>query len=167
MADDPGGGRGQSISEVHVMDTTPLANDEHPNINVPDNSGVCETNSNQLVNDGLLCCILKAISSFGNNSELVAAVGRVTSEAEVKTSWVKLFNYIDNAYDESRKMKIKDIKRQSKKIMLDDIVAQLRKKELCGDFHNFVLPWFYTIKDFKSDSEMMSDAFTQETRKES
>ena len=74
--------------------------------------------TNGFVNDGLLCSIVKAISTCDNDVELIAAIGRQISEAEVKISHSKLFNYFDEVYDETRKVKIKDIKRQSKNLTL-------------------------------------------------
>ena len=101
-----------------------------------------DLSTKNLVNDGLLCSILKATSRFASDSELVTAIGHVTSEAEVKISWTKLFTYFDDVLDETRKVKVIDIKRQSKKLMIEDMVKQLKRKDLGQALDNFVLPGF-------------------------
>ena len=68
--------------------------------------------------------------------------------------------------DDVRKIKVKDIKRQSKKVMVEDIVSHLKKKEKSGDLHNFVLPWYYNAKDFLNENEKMSDTWQKETAKD-
>jgi len=62
----------------------------------------------QVIVDGLLCSIVKANSRSPNEYELVAAIERKISEVEIKKSWWKLFNYFCDAYDDVRKMKIKE-----------------------------------------------------------
>ena len=62
----------------------------------------------RVIVDGLLCNIIKANSRSPNEQELVAAIGRCISEAEIKESWWKLFNYYSEACDETRKVKVKD-----------------------------------------------------------
>ena len=143
--DDPGGG-------TNVSNQTRCVN--------------CDLSTKDLVNDGLICSIIKATSTFASDNELVTAVGYVTSEAEVKIAWTKLFSYFNDVYDDSRKVKIIDIKRQSKKLMIEDMVKQLKRKDLGQALDNFVLPWFYVIKDFKSDEQRLSETFVNETAKD-
>ena len=63
-------------------------------------------------------------------------------------------------------MKVIDIKRQSKKLIIEDMVRQLRWKDLGQSLDNFVLPWFYVIRDFKDDNQRVSDVFLRESAKD-
>ena len=60
--------------------------------------------------DGLLCNIIKALSTSSSDCELISAIERKVPEVEVKTSWWKFFNYFEDAIDEARKIKIKILK---------------------------------------------------------
>ena len=80
-----------------------------------------------LLADGLLGCIAKALSRSPSLGEFVSVIVRDSNESEVKNSWTKLFNhsYFSEAFDAVQKKKIKDINRQTTKNMVDDIVTQL------------------------------------------
>ena len=66
-----------------------------------------------VVVDGLLCSIIKSLPLSDNGSELTATIDCGVPEVEVKNSWWKLLNYFENAVDEARKVKIKDIRSPS------------------------------------------------------
>ena len=113
----------------------------------------------KLVVDGLLCCIAKALSRDANHAELTAIVDRECNELEVKSSWVKLFEFYHDAYDAGQKKFIKDINRQTSK---NRIVNQLGKADKQSDFEFLVMPWNYSVIDMKTDSEKLSDIIVQE-----
>ena len=117
----------------------------------------------QVIVDGLLCSVIKAISRSPKESELIAAIDRVMMEVEIKASWWKLFSFYSDAWDEGRKMKIKDIKRKSNKLMIEDMVSYLKKTDIGVDHDMFVLPWYYTMKTFETDSQRMSNVWEKET----
>ena len=58
--------------------------------------------------DGLLCCILRAMSRSGASADLASEIERTASESEVKASWIKLFTHFNDAMDTTRKKKIID-----------------------------------------------------------
>ena len=93
----------------------------------------------QVIVDGLLCSIIKATSVSANDNDLIAAIVREMTETEIKASWWKLFNYYSDAWDEGRKMKVKDIKRTSNKVMIEDIGTQVKKKDIGSDLDIFVI----------------------------
>ena len=104
--------------------------------------------------------------STTTDSDLITALDHDISEVEIKESWWKLFNHFHDAVDEARKLKVKDIKRQSKKAMVEDIVYHLRKKESSSDLRNFAFPWYYIQKVFQSESQQISEAWQTATIKD-
>ena len=124
------------------------------------------TQTNILVVDGLLSCIAKALSRSASNSELVSVIVRDSNELEVKAAWVKLFDHFDEAFDVTQKKKIKDITRQTTKNRVDDIVNQLCKVETQSDLDFIVMPWSYTIKEFVTDSENLTQIMVEEKSKD-
>ena len=128
--------------------------------------GVDNNHPAQVIVDGLLCSIIKALSKATSERELIDAIEHTMTEIEIKESWWKLFNFYSDAWDDGRKMLVKDIKRQSNKLMIEDIVKQLKKKDVNSDLDMFVLPWFYTMKKFETDSEKMSNEWVKETAKD-
>ena len=111
------------------------------------------SDSDRLIVDGLLCSIVKAQTRTSNDYELVEAIGRDIDEKEVSEAWSKLFNYFSDAVDENRKIFIKDIKRQTVKAMIEDLVKFLRLKDKNTDLKMLVLPWSYNMWPFLSDNE--------------
>ena len=99
---------------------------ENNSENVNQNSSDMPVYSEIVVVDGLLCSVIKALSTTTDDT-LVTALESGTPEVEIKDLWWKLFNFFDEAVDEVRKLKVKDIKRQSKKAMIEDIVKHLRQ----------------------------------------
>ena len=65
--------------------------------------------------------------------------------------------------DDARKLPIIDIKRQSKRLMVEDIVKLLRKKELVSDCNMFVLPWFYNINPFVTEEQRIGNVWNSQT----
>ena len=86
-----------------------------------------------MIVDGLVCSILKAISRDANNSDLIALVEDSIVEKEIKDAWVNLFSHFKDALDD-RKIPIIEIRRQSKNMLVDDIVKFRRKKESSGKY---------------------------------
>ena len=121
-----------------------------------------------LLADGLLGCIARALSRSPSHGELVSVIVRDSNEAEIKNSWLKLFNhsYFSEAFDSVQKKKIRDINRQTSKNMVDDIVTQLDKVEKKNDLEFIVLPWSYSIKEFESDSEKLTNIMAEEKAKD-
>ena len=116
-----------------------------------------------LIVDALLCNIVRVQSRTVNDTELVEAVERDCSGGEIKQSWKKLFNYFSDARDESRKKFIKDIKRQSCKAMVEDIVNFLRSKDKKVDLSMLAMPWSYTLQELETDGERTSTTFQKQT----
>ena len=123
----PGGGSGIEISTLSYPSvsafTPPELGDNVNNAATDSEMNDAQQNANslqgaQVIVDGLLCSIVKANSRSPIERDLVAAIERRIGETEIRESWWKLFNFFSDAYDESRKMKIKDIKHQL------DIVTQ-------------------------------------------
>ena len=94
----------------------------------------------RVIINGLLCSMIKAISRFPNDQEFVSIIETTVGETEVKEAWLKLFSYFNDVKDDTRKIPIIEIKRQSKRLMVEDIVKLIRKKDLISDCHIFVLP---------------------------
>ena len=84
----------------------------------------------------------------------------------MKESWWKLFNFFDEAIDETRKIKVKEIKRQSKRLMVEDLVIHLRKAESKSNLGNFVFPWVYSPKVFLTDKQKVDNVWQTETAKD-
>ena len=57
----------------------------------------------------------------------------IEREKEVKSSWTKLFEHFDEAFDVIQKKKIKDINRKTTKNRIEDIVNQLSKWDKASD----------------------------------
>ena len=117
--------------------------------------------------DGLLCCILRAMSRSGASADLALEIERTTSESEVKASWVKLFTHFKDAMDTTRKKKIIDIDRETTKGRINDILTQLRNTD-CGNIDSefLLLPWNYVIKQFESEAEERSRIWEEEKSKD-
>ena len=126
-------------------------------INVNASNGV------RVIIDGLLCSIVKAISRFPNDHEFVNIIETAIVETEVKEAWVKLFSYFNDVLDEVRKIPIIEIRRQSKRLMIEDIVKLIRRKDLLSDCHIFVLPWFYNINPFVTENQRIGGIWQKET----
>ena len=77
--------------------------------------------------DGLLCSNIKALSRSASVPELIGSIESEVNETVIKTSWFRLFSHFNEVWDDARKMKVIDIKRQSNRIMLEDIIAQLKR----------------------------------------
>ena len=77
--------------------------------------------------DGLLCSIIKALSRSASVPELIGFIESEVNETVIKTSWFRLFSHFNEVWDDARKMKVIDIKRQSNRIMLENIIAQLKR----------------------------------------
>ena len=77
--------------------------------------------------DGLLCSIIKALSRSASVPELIGSIESEVNETVIKTSWFRLFSHFNEVWDDARKMKVIDIKKQSNRIMLEDIIAQLKR----------------------------------------
>ena len=76
--------------------------------------------SEEVIVNGLLCSILKAVSRVNNDSELAAMVNSAVLEPEIREAWQKLFSHFRNVLDDNRKIPIIDIKRQTTKLMLEE-----------------------------------------------
>ena len=147
---DPGGGHGGDPSK----DSTGEA------------SGGCAGFTNQLkpvIVDGLLCSIIRTMSNTNRDDELVAAIDSEKLEQEVKASWYKLFTYYKDVLDINRKIPIIKTKRQTVKSMIEDIVRCLRMKDAISDLEVFVLPWYYTLTSFITETQKVDQAWHKET----
>ena len=121
---------------------------------------ICEKS---VIVDGILCSIMKVISNTNNDEELAAFIVSGILEEEIKASWLKLFLHFKDVHDENRKIPVKDIKRQSVRAMVDDILRCLRIKELTNDLHVLVLPWYYNVHAFVTESQKVDHAWQKET----
>ena len=121
------------------------------------------SNGVRVIIDGLLCSIVKAISRFPNDHEFVNIIETAIVETEVKEAWVKLFSYFNDVLDEVRKIPIIEIRRQSKRLMIEDMVKLIRRKDLLSDCHIFVLPWFYNINPFVTENQRIGGIWQKET----
>jgi hypothetical protein len=133
--------------------------------NPPEQQGVQDTQAKLLV-DGLLSCIMKALSRSPSLVELVSVIDRESNELEVKSSWTKLFEHFNDAYDVTQKKKVKDINRQSTKIRIEDIVTQLGKLDKTENADFLVMPWNYKMKLFESDGEKLNNIMVEENAKD-
>lgn len=141
---DPGGGA-SSQSDI-VMSDVPVH--------------ICEK---AVIVDGLLCSIVKSMSNTNKDDELAAAIVSGMLEQEIKTSWTRLFTFYKEFQDESRKIPVLEIKRQTVRAMVDDILCCLRKKEISNDLHVFVLPWYYSMHTFLTYGQKLDQAMVKET----
>ena len=57
-------------------------------------------------------------------------------------------------------MRIIEIIRQSKRIMIEDTIKQLRKKDMCSDFKMLALPWYYNTIIVYLNTVAMPSIFT-------
>ena len=104
---------------------------------------VVNIDRHNVIVDGLLCSIMKALSRSNKDGDLAAAVVRDKSEHEITEAWKKLFSFFNDVKDENRKIPIITIKRQTVRLMVDDIIRLFRKKDLTSDFSMLVFPWYY------------------------
>ena len=95
---------------------------------------VVNIDKHNVIVDGLLCSILRALSRSNKDSDLAAAVERDKSEHEISEAWKKLFTFFSDVIDENRKIPIINIKRQTVRLMIEDIIRLFRKKDLTSDF---------------------------------
>ena len=109
----------------------------------------------KLLVDGMLSSIMKSLSRSPKIPDLVSAIERDCSDLEVKSSWTKLFDRFDDAFDAVLKKKVKDIKRLAKRSRIEDIVGQLNKLDRLSEAEFLVMPWDYITKTFKTDSEKL------------
>ena len=88
------------------------------------------------------------------------------NELKIKSAWVKLFSHFHEVMDDSRKMKVIDIKRKSNKIMLEDIIAQLKVVDASGELEMFAMPWNYKIEEFETETEKRNRLWEEEKTNE-
>ena len=120
----------------------------------------------KLLVDGMLSSIMKSLSRSPKIPDLVSAIERDCSDLEVKSSWTKLFDRFDEAFDAALKKKVKDIKRLTKRSRIEDIVGQLGKLDRLSEAEFLVMPWNYIMKTFETDSEKLAKAMTEENSKD-
>ena len=65
--------------------------------------------------------------------------------------------------DINRKIPIIEIKRQTVKSMTEDIVRCLRMKVAISDLEVFVLPWYYNLTSFITETQKVDQAWHKET----
>ena len=124
---------------------------------------VVNIDRHNVIVDGLLCSIMKALSRSNKDGDLAAAVVRDKSEHEITEAWKKLFSFFNDVKDENRVIPIITIKRQTVRLMVDDIIRLFRKKDLTSDFSMLVFPWYYTIDPFMTDQEETGQVWRNET----
>ena len=116
--------------------------------------------------DGLLCNIIRSLSNTTKDEELVAAIGSEILEPEVKAAWFKLFTFYKDVLDDQRKIPVIEIRRQTVKMMIEDIIRCLRKKDAVHDLEVFVHPWYYPVGSFVTDSQKVDNAWQKVTLEE-
>ena len=113
--------------------------------------------------NGLLCCIMRALSRNPSRSELVAVITRDSSEPLIKEAWTLLFSCFSDAEDKIQKKRIIDIARESTAKMVEDMIIQLDHiGRNAPDVVSFLMPQDYTIKEFESESEYRGRIWEQE-----
>ena len=164
--DDPGDRR-----DVNSMDTggghPPGGGDNPPGVGDHPLGAVGPGNQQQkLIVDGLLSCTMRALSRSASHGDLVTVIVRDFNEQEVKSSWTKLFEHFNDAFDVAQKKRILDINRKTTKNRVEDIVGQLSKVDKESVANMLVMPWNYKINDLETDSEKLTSIMVDENAKD-
>ena len=110
-----------------------------------------------LINNGLLCSIIRAISlptSYPDKKRLAKAILRDSNESEIKRAWTDLFTSIfPYTWEEHLNKVAKDTDNQDVQLMVQDIINLCQEMVIERTLPNFVMPWWYKLKLFETDKE--------------
>ena len=126
-----------------------------------------DVSGEKLINNGLLCSILHALSSSPGAEGLVARVERdCTDVAEILKARKKLFTYFSDVMCNDRKKLILDIERQTTKNYIKDIVDQMIKVDRVTEAKMFCMPYDYELKRFETDDSRLTKVIEKELSSE-
>ena len=111
--------------------------------------------ANVMVN-GLLCSILRALSRTPILEELMDLIERDCEVDDIVEARKVLFTFYNDVMCTERNKRILDIDRRSKRGYVKDVVDQLIKVEKSTDAKAFCMPYDYNTKYFVSESERVT-----------
>ena len=113
--------------------------------------------------DGLLCNVARAISRKASLEELCEAIMRDCEKEEITNSWTMLFTHFKDVWCKQRNKPVVEIVRTELRIMVKDIIDQLVVIDTSGENMKLLcMPWYYTIKNFETDSENRANVMVEE-----
>ena len=121
----------------------------------------------KLINNGLLCSILHAMSGAPNADELASRIERDCPDvSEILMARKKLFTYYNGVIcSESNKL-VLDIDRHTTKNYIKDIVDQLVKVDKVTEVKMFCMPFDYELKKFETESARLTRVIENEVSNE-
>ena len=129
----------------------------------PDTPGV-GVFSGQVIVDGLLCCVARAISRKANMNELSEAVMREFEKGEIANSWTVLFTHFSNAWCKERNKPVIQVARTETRLMVKDIMDHLVMLDTAGEqLQILCMPWNYIINNLETDSEVRAQHMVTES----
>ena len=110
--------------------------------------------SGQVIVDGLLCSVARAISRKANLTELSEAITREFEKDEIFNAWTVLFTHFNTAWCKQRNKPVIDVARTENRLFVKDILDQLLELDTAAGDHLKILcmPWSYTVRVLETDS---------------
>ena len=119
-----------------------------------------------VINDGLLCSILHAMSGAPNPDYLINHVLRDCDLREILMARKKLFSHYNEMKCPNQQKPILEIQRKSTRAYVKDIVDQMVKVDKKVEVNMFCLPWDYVLKPLASDSELITQEMEKQVSEE-
>ena len=121
----------------------------------------------KVINDGLLCSILLALSGSPGTEDLISRIERDISDvSEILLARKKLFTFYSGIICGERKKLILDIERQTTRNYIKDIVDQLVKIDKVTDGKMFCMPFDYKIRKFETEEARVAHVIETEISNE-
>lgn len=121
----------------------------------------------KVINDGLLCSILHAMSGAPNADELASRIERdCTDVTEILLARKKLFTYYNGVICSERNKLVLDIDRLTTKGYIKDIVDQLVKVDKVTEVKMFCMPFDYELKKFETENARLTNVIEKEMSNE-
>ena len=139
--------------------------DEETSNSVTSDSDVDITGS-KLINNGLLCSVLCAMSNALNAEDLIARVDRDCDMEEILEARKKLFSYFNNVTCSEQNKPILNINRLTKKRYVKDIVDQMMKVDKVTEAKLFCMPFDYVREPFLGESDKVVSEVQKEINNE-
>ena len=106
----------------------------------------------KVINDGLLCSILHALSGSPNTDDLVSRIERdIPDVPAILLARKKLFTYYRVVCNDRKKF-VLDIDRHTTKNYIKDIVDQLVKVDKVTEIKMFCMPFDYKLEKFETEN---------------
>jgi ribosomal protein L23 len=117
----------------------------------------CDVLGEKVINDGLLCSILHAMSGAPNADEMISRIERdCTDVSEILVARKKLFTYYTGVICSERNKLVLDIDRHTTKNYIKDIVDQLVKVDKVTEVKMFCMPFDYERRKFETENSRLT-----------